>query len=136
MKLRRLILGIALSAVSGGALGQGLLTGDRSLLIVATLALLAGGLLALTAALGAARVAERLPLPVPPFPPRGKKRPRLGEILIRKRLINQSQLEQALARQRVTGQKLGEILVEMGVLKEFVLRHFLERPEDPWKEQG
>ena len=136
MKLRRLILGIALSAVSGGALGQGLLTGDRSLLIAAPLALLLGSLLAVTAALSAPRAAERLPLPVPPIPHHGKKRPRLGEILIRKQLINQSQLEQALARQRVTGQKLGEILVEMGFLKESVLRHFLERPEDPWKGEG
>jgi type IV pilus assembly protein PilB len=41
---------------------------------------------------------------------------RLGDLLLEKDLVTQTQLEQALAGQAVTGGKLGEILVAMGVL--------------------
>lgn len=43
--------------------------------------------------------------------------PRLGELLVHKyRLITPEQLSQALTRQMVTKQKLGEILVQMGLV--------------------
>jgi hypothetical protein len=43
--------------------------------------------------------------------------PRLGELLVHKYcLLTQEQLSQALTRQMATGQKLGEILVQMGLL--------------------
>jgi len=45
------------------------------------------------------------------------EQPRLGELLVHKyKLITEEQLSQALSRQRVTRQKLGEILVQMGVV--------------------
>jgi hypothetical protein len=39
---------------------------------------------------------------------------RLGELLLERGLISQRELEQALARQQMTGAFLGELLVEMG----------------------
>jgi hypothetical protein len=43
---------------------------------------------------------------------------RLGELLLRRSLITQAQLEQALARQRTSGAFLGELLVDMGFATE------------------
>ena len=43
---------------------------------------------------------------------------RIGELLIERGLINARQLEQALSRQRVTGQFLGSILVEARLITE------------------
>ncbi len=48
---------------------------------------------------------------------------RIGELLLRKRLITEQQLEEALREQKVTGKRLGDILVEKG----FIDRTTLER---------
>jgi type IV pilus assembly protein PilB len=49
-------------------------------------------------------------------PGRAPGRPRIGEMMIERGLIKQSHLDQALQHQRETGQRMGETLVEMGVL--------------------
>ncbi len=43
---------------------------------------------------------------------------RLGDLLVERGLISPAQLQQALARQRQTGQKLGKTLVELGFIDE------------------
>lgn len=62
----------------------------------------------------------------PPPPPRGPKR-RLGEILLDAGLINQLQLNAALAEQRKWGGKLGRTLVEMGFVDEESMSAALSR---------
>jgi len=47
-----------------------------------------------------------------------KKRLRLGDTLIQDGLINQAQLERALVLQKQSGKRLGEVLVEMGLVTE------------------
>ena len=55
------------------------------------------------------------------------KEQRLGDILIQKRIIDQSALEQALLRQKSEKKKrIGEILIEMGVLDEDILEKELK----------
>ena len=49
--------------------------------------------------------------------PRGPKK-QIGQILLEQALVTQQQLEQALAVQKSTGEKLGAILVELGFVKE------------------
>jgi len=129
-----MILAIVLSVASGGAIGQGLLTGDRNLLIAAGLALLAGGFLAASVVLRARRPSGLPPLPPPVLPSlNAKPRPRLGEILLRQGLLAEGQLEHALDRQHVTGQRLSEILVEMGFVNQSDVDQALESLRDPWQ---
>ncbi len=45
----------------------------------------------------------------------------LGEVLVDERLISREQLQQALLRQKETGQPLGKILLEMGLVEEKTL---------------
>ncbi len=63
--------------------------------------------------------------------------PRLGEILVYKyRLIDEKDLKKALAKQTETGQRLGEVLVEMGKLDWHDLAMALEDQlsyGDPWQ---
>ncbi|MFH1996527.1 MAG: ATPase, T2SS/T4P/T4SS family [Candidatus Omnitrophota bacterium] len=47
-----------------------------------------------------------------------KKAPRFGELLIKAKLITEEQLEEALVKQRSTGQKLGKALIETGAISE------------------
>lgn len=46
------------------------------------------------------------------------KRKRFGEILVEAKVVDQSQLERALEKQRGTGRRLGEVLDDMGVVSE------------------
>lgn len=55
------------------------------------------------------------------------KKVRLGELLISEGLINQQQLEEALAKQKVTRQKLGQVLIELGFLSENELLRVLSK---------
>ena len=48
----------------------------------------------------------------------GRRKLRLGDVLINSNAINQQQLEEALEAQKGTGKKLGEILVEKGYVNE------------------
>jgi len=54
-----------------------------------------------------------------------KERGRLGDHLLDRHLITQAQLDQALAEQRESGQKLGNVLVSIGALDELVLADVL-----------
>jgi MSHA biogenesis protein MshE len=47
-----------------------------------------------------------------------KKRVRLGELLLEKKLISEQQLKEALAEQRVSGRKLGRVLIDIGAVSE------------------
>lgn len=47
-----------------------------------------------------------------------RKKVRLGDLLIEHKLISQTQLEQALAEQKKSGQKLGRVLIDNGYLTE------------------
>jgi MSHA biogenesis protein MshE len=47
-----------------------------------------------------------------------RKKVRLGDLLIEHKLISESQLEEALAKQKESGQKLGKVLIEEGYLIE------------------
>ena len=47
-----------------------------------------------------------------------RKKIRLGDLLIESKLISQAQLEQALADQKTSGQKLGKVLIDNGYVTE------------------
>jgi MSHA biogenesis protein MshE len=47
-----------------------------------------------------------------------KKRVRLGDLLLEKKLISEQQLKEALEEQRVSGRKLGRVLIDIGVVAE------------------
>jgi len=47
-----------------------------------------------------------------------RKKVRLGDLLVEQKLISQAQLEQALAAQKKSGQKLGRVLIDDGYLTE------------------
>ena len=48
---------------------------------------------------------------------RGRSALRLGEILVRNRMISREKIEEALRRQKLSRKKIGEILIEAGYLK-------------------
>lgn len=50
---------------------------------------------------------------------------RLGESLLRGKLLNDNQMEFALQKQRVTGERLGELLVRLGLVSEYDLAKHL-----------
>jgi adsorption protein B len=52
-------------------------------------------------------------------------RPRLGDVLLNRGLVNAAQLNEALERQRRSARRLGEILIESGALSEDSLREAL-----------
>ncbi|HVS23502.1 MAG TPA: GspE/PulE family protein [Gammaproteobacteria bacterium] len=54
-----------------------------------------------------------------------KKRVRLGELLLEKKLISEQQLKEALAEQRVSGRKLGRVLIDIGAVSETDLNNCL-----------
>ncbi len=47
-----------------------------------------------------------------------RKRVRLGDLLLEKKLISEQQLKEALAEQRASGRKLGRVLVDIGAISE------------------
>jgi twitching motility protein PilT len=61
------------------------------------------------------------------MPPVSKKKQRLGEILVENGLINTNQLKDALKRQAQTGGQIGSLLVEMGAIKTDDLLNFLSQ---------
>ena len=54
-----------------------------------------------------------------------RKRVRLGDLLLEKKLISQTQLDEALEQQRNTGRKLGRVLVDLGLVSESDLHRCL-----------
>lgn len=59
---------------------------------------------------------------------------KLGEILLRRKLISQHQLDTILCKQRSGSQKLGELLLEKGLISEKDLTTALK--EQQWRDQG
>ncbi|MDI7253297.1 MAG: hypothetical protein QME89_12195, partial [Actinomycetota bacterium] len=55
------------------------------------------------------------------------KKERLGQILVKNRIITEEQLQQALERQRETGEPLGRVLVDMKMVSEGALTSILAR---------
>ncbi len=60
-------------------------------------------------------------------PAPGRKRIRLGDLLVDNRMISQQQLEAALAEQQKTGVRLGRTLVDLGYIDDQALLDFLSR---------
>ena len=58
---------------------------------------------------------------------RGRKKKRLGDILISEGVISEEELEKALEQQRVLGKKLGAVLVEMNITTEDDIVNALQR---------
>lgn len=58
----------------------------------------------------------------------------LGELLVRKNLISQEQLSQALALQEATHRKLGELLIERSLISADSLTTVLR--EQYWRNNG
>lgn len=56
-----------------------------------------------------------------------KLRKRLGDLLVEEGIINDQQVEQALATQKQTGRKLGDTLIQLGFLTETQMLEFLSR---------
>ena len=59
--------------------------------------------------------------------PERRKKIRLGEMLIEQKVINEAQLNQALAEQKRTGRKLGRVLTDLGIVQEQQLNDALAR---------
>ncbi|HEU4780123.1 MAG TPA: ATPase, T2SS/T4P/T4SS family, partial [Steroidobacteraceae bacterium] len=59
--------------------------------------------------------------------PERRKKIRLGELLIEQKVINEAQLNQALAEQKKTGRKLGRVLTDLGIVQEQQLNEALAR---------
>lgn len=58
---------------------------------------------------------------------RPRLRMRLGDLLVHEQVITESQLNQALSEQRVSGRKLGHTLVDLGFVTELELLEFLSQ---------
>ena len=65
-------------------------------------------------------MAARVVVPAEPVavPAEGSGRRQLGEILVARSLLSRAQLKDALLKQRVSGKRLGTLLVELGALDE------------------
>src|SRR5688572_1161363 len=59
--------------------------------------------------------------------PERRKKIRLGELLIEQKVINEAQLNHALAEQKRTGRKLGRVLTDLGIVQEQQLNDALAR---------
>jgi MSHA biogenesis protein MshE len=59
--------------------------------------------------------------------PERRKKIRLGELLIEQKVINETQLNQALGEQKKTGRKLGRVLTDLGIVQEQQLNEALAR---------
>jgi hypothetical protein len=58
---------------------------------------------------------------------------RLGDIIVERRLITDEQLQTALEAQRACGSKLGEVLVQLGMITRVALAGVIS---EQWEEQG
>ena len=59
-----------------------------------------------------------------------KKKIRIGDLLVEHKVISEQQLMAALADQKKSGRKLGQVLIENGYIKEFTFLDFLSRQLD------
>ncbi len=63
-----------------------------------------------------------------------KERIRIGQLLVHKKLISSTDLDEGLAVQNVTGKKLGEILVQRNLVPQPELERILQ--EQHWRNAG
>lgn len=122
MRAGRLALGLALAAMSGVAFGYAFLAGRPAWYAVAGLAL-AGGVLVTVLDMSGTR---RVKLGAEPRREPNLTVPPIGEMLVQRQLISRDDLDQALESQKGRGKLLGQILVDMGVLKPADLAEVLE----------
>jgi MSHA biogenesis protein MshE len=59
--------------------------------------------------------------------PERRKKIRLGELLVEQKVVNEEQLQKALAEQKRTGRKLGRVLTDLGIVQEQQLNDALAR---------
>ena len=52
---------------------------------------------------------------------------RLGDMLVHEKRLTEAQLQQALARQKQSGRRLGEVLQELGFITDDVIAELLAR---------
>ena len=55
------------------------------------------------------------------------KKEKLGQILVKNKIISEEQLEQALTRQSETGESLGRVLIDLKMVSEGALTSILAR---------
>ena len=61
------------------------------------------------------------------------QRLRLGELLVQAKVLTQERLEDALALQRAQGRKLGQVLIDLGIVNETQLTQALgQQLSVPW----
>ena len=53
-----------------------------------------------------------------------RKKVRLGDVLVKKGIIDENQLQTALSRQREQGKMLGEMVIALGYATQILMRHF------------
>ncbi|MFT5321220.1 MAG: MSHA biogenesis protein MshE, partial [Pseudohongiellaceae bacterium] len=61
---------------------------------------------------------------------RVKEKVRIGDLLVQHKVVTESQLIQALTKQKQTGQKLGRALIDLGFIEETVFLEFLSKQLD------
>ena len=126
MRLAQLSFGLALGVGAGVVFGKGWTAHQELWWWVGTLALLTGALLMLFAVRGPHHI-EVISRPGDDAQwGRSRSAPLLGEILVNCSLISSDDLNRALARQRGSNKRLGQILVDMKVLTHQQLAEVLE----------
>jgi hypothetical protein len=130
VRRRRLGFGLFLSATGGVILGHAWTAAEEAWWWIGGLTLLAAALLVLSSFYVRGRVVGPPPRQQRPAVSGVVVRwpvPTLGELLVQKyRLITAPQLEEALEKQGKEGGRLGDILVEMGVVSQSHLDAVLE----------
>ncbi|HET7488547.1 MAG TPA: GspE/PulE family protein [Acidimicrobiales bacterium] len=66
----------------------------------------------------ASSAVEQVPRPPTPSPTAGRKGPPIGERLVARGLVTPGQLAEALLQQPLTGKRLGDLIVELGMVPE------------------
>lgn len=126
----RVVVGLGLGAIAGVSFGHAWTSEKLSMWFVGAISLLAAVLLVLSAlyARKGAVPAGRGPEPaVRPVAPGERLVPLLGALLVYKyQLISHQQLAAAIAEQKRSKKRIGEILMQMGLITETQLREALE----------
>ncbi len=125
----RSLLGVVLIGVTGVVFGHAWTAEGEELWWLGALTFLSGVLFLLSSGLLSAATAEEVALVIRPRgSPEGDGVHRLlGRLMVdRYQFITEGQLKEALARQRGTTRRLGEILLDMGLITVLDLRRVLE----------
>lgn len=134
----RLLLALGIAVPAGVILGRAIHAGDLVSGTMGGLLITLGALLLLSGfySRGDRRDAEDIAANLETVPLK-KRSPLLGELLVEKyNLVTRQDLERALAAQRGTTQRLGEILIELGLMTQAQLEIVLKDQRswhDPWR---